>query len=177
MTDKQKEKNIQKFWEIQESFSMVLRGLDDFFSEREDLLKKGSISTIDQGFSSKKEFFLEAESSAIEKAADKLGIKKHIVKERWLVLSFPIPIYDLLERGMITFSKAKLAMPAHFDPWDDASINAAQKMADVMVSNIGNDEATEIIKKECSQIWNASTIVVERILQDRIKVGNPTVAN
>ena len=79
-------------------------------------------------------------------------------------MTLPIPLYDALESGDITFSKAKLATVLSFSPEDDDSIEVAENIVEAMKSNRLVADVKAAIQEEGKKIWNPSTAVLESYL-------------
>jgi len=149
----------------------MTKKIDAIFDERKVMLKEGKIKTLDEGFRSRKEFLMKCEADAIEAVATDLAMVPHLVKDRWKVMTLPMPIYGAMEDGDIPFSKAKLAVPLNLDPEDTKSIESAERIAKKMLETDDAEEIKAVVSDETKAVWNSSTAVMGMLMAQAAKTA------
>lgn len=170
--DQSKAKNKEKFKELTVAFETVIAEVDKIFDGRKKEMIDGKIKTMEQGFKSRKEFLMKVEADAIATASKMLGSTLAITRDRWRVMTLPMPIFIALEEGEITFPKAKLATALSFDPENTASIDAAARIVQKMIDTDDIEEIKKAVAEEARTIWNPSTAVMD-LLFNQAKASAP----
>ena len=158
---KNREKNKEKFKELMLTFHTVMSEIDKIFETRKKEVLEGKIKTMDHGFKCRKEFLTKVEADAIASAAKSLNSSLGLVRDRWRVITLPMPIFVAMEEGEIAFPKAKLATTLNFSPDDTTSIEAATRIAQKMIGTDDVEEIKKAVAEEARVIWNPSTAVMD----------------
>jgi hypothetical protein len=164
MTEAQIEANKAKFNEMYQIYAAVLDTIDQHFKSRLREMYGKKISSVEEGFGSRKDFLLDAEEKAIRSVSKQTGKTLAHIRDRWNAMTLPSPIYSCLEEGTITLSRAKLVEPLNLAPEDKASIEVAESLVEVMINSRSNDKVVEAVSAAAKLVWNQSTAVMEWIL-------------
>ena len=122
---------------------------------------KNKGNKIYEGFDNYKEFLHHVETTAIREAAKELNLGETTVRDRWKIMSLPLPVYDAIETDTISFSKLKPLTTINFDMENEKDVELAQKIVDEIQKDITLDEIKALVKKESVNIWNSSTVLME----------------
>jgi len=110
-----------------------------------------------------KTFFLNIEKEAIDKTAVELSLTEATVRERWRTLMMPFPLYVALEKGDISYTKAKIFANYTLDIEKDSKFmaNVLNKIKDIK----GIKEAKAIVEAEfaSAKLWNESDVAIRYI--------------
>lgn len=144
------------FDDLYNTFHSVCQKIDEAFAKAKE--NKGK--KIYEGHDNYKDFLRHVELQAIKDTAKEQKLTPDAVRERWKVLTLPFPVYDALERDLISFSKAKLFMHLTLDPDSEKDQATAQNLINAVEKNISVDTIKEMVKKESETIWNETTVVM-----------------
>jgi hypothetical protein len=122
-----------------------------------------------------KEFCLDIEEKAIKIVSELLKMTEKAVKEKWLVCSLPTPVYSALEENKIPYSKAKLLVKFHFDPWNDKDIAIVDNIVNKIIEGVSDDEIKKLLEESQKTVWNPSHTTIQRLIEQSMisKVETP----
>jgi hypothetical protein len=169
MKDEQKAKNREKFKALLDVLGAMTKKIDAIFDERKKMVRDLKIKTLEEGFKSRKEFLSKCEADAIVAVSKELGMAPSLVRDRWKVMTLPMPIYGAMEDGDIPFAKAKLATPLSLDPDDAKSIESAERIAKKMIETDDVEEIKKTVADEAKAVWNPSTAVMGMLMEQAAK--------
>ena len=115
------------FDELYNTMNTVCKKVDIQFAITR-LKNKGN--KIYDGFDNYKEFLHHVETTAIREAAKELNLGETTVRDRWKIMSLPLPVYDAIETDTISFSKLKPLTTINFDMENEKDVELAQKIVD-----------------------------------------------
>lgn len=121
--------------------------------------------SVYHGFNSYKEFLKSIEDSAIKSVAKELNLTPSTIKDRWKSLTLPLPVYDALETGKITYSKAKLLTKINFDFENNNDVQISQEIIDYILSGAKISDINIFIEEKSKNIWNESSIIMKRFAE------------
>ena len=148
------------FEELYETFTTVLSSID---TKLDDTKKSKKGKSIWSGHSNYNTFLKQIERQAIKDAAKTLNVSDGTVRERWKVLTLPIPVFSAIEEGEISYSKAKPLTSINFDTESDEDQIVVNELLDAIKEGISVKELKEKVKEESTKIWNHSSITMQNI--------------
>lgn len=146
------------FEDLYNAMSTVCKKIDEQFTE---FKKNNKGKKIYYGFLSYKEFLRNIELAAIKETAIELDLGETTVRDRWRIMSLPLPVYSALENNEAPFSRFKPLTNITFDIENDKDTELAQKMVDEIKKDISLDDIKALVKKEAVNIWNSKDILME----------------
>jgi len=149
------------FRKLQDTLSVVTKEIDNCFERAKSNGEKGK--RIWDKYSNFKSFLDAIESDAIKAVSKDLGLSESTIKERWRILTLPSPVYDALEEGSITMSKAKPITATAWDFEDEKDIEIIGKIVDSIKEGFTVEQIKEMVKKESVNVWHSKDIVMERL--------------
>ena len=151
------------------SFSEIYPVLDEmckYIDHRLWKAKRGKKEhKVYEGYGSFKEFLIDIESDAIKFVAEKLKLTSTTVKERWKILTMPMPVYSALESEELNISKLKSLALTNWDFEDPQDVAITQEIVDAIKKDISASELRTLIKEKCKDMWRSSTVVMEHLAQ------------
>lgn len=148
-----------EFSELYNTMTKVCAIIDGLFMQTKTGKKKGK--KIYDGFSSYKEFLHHIETEAIKVSAKELDLGETTVRDRWKIMTLPLPVLDALEANEVSFSKLKPLTTINFDIENPKDVDLAQRLIDEIKKDISMDEIKALVKKESVNIWNSQTVLME----------------
>ena len=148
------------FEEYRQTLELILKHIDKACTLIKNRQKNLSVW---KGFDSFNDFLRDMEKDALSSAADELQIARTTIRDRWHILTLPAPVYCAIESGEISFSKAKPLASIHFDFENDDDIYVSHEIVKEIKNGLTIKEIKELVEKKSSEVWNKSTIVMERI--------------
>ena len=105
------------------------------------------------------------ERQAVKQTAEDLGLGVSTIRERWKTMSLPLPFYNALENGEISYSKAKAVSALRFDPDNDKDIECAENILLKIMDNVPTKQIKEIAQQEMNDIgiWNQNDVVMRSL--------------
>jgi len=150
------------FEEYQQTLIAVSKHIDDACTHIKNRQKNLSVW---KGFESYSDFLKNIEKSALKMAADELQMTIATIKNRWQILTLPAPVYCAIEAGEISFSKVKPLTVINFDFENDNDIEVASEIVEEIKKGLTLKEIKKVVEAKQSKVWNKSTIVMERLLE------------
>jgi len=150
------------FEEYYETMVVMLAYLDKELTHIKNRQKNLSVW---KGYKNYLEFLKTIERDALKHTIKELGLAKTTIRDRWMVMTLPAPVYCSIESGDITFSKAKIMTSINFDFENDSDIKVADEIVEQIKSGISNPEIKELVKTRSPDVWNPSTIVIQKIAE------------
>ena len=143
------------------TFATVLKHIDKAVLTIKNRQKNLSVY---YGFENYKTFLYDIENKAIEQTSKEMKLSDTAIRDRYKVLTMPLPVYTAIEAGEITFTQARFmtAINFCFDNVNDVSV--AQEIVDEIKKDIPSDKIKDLVKSKSSKVWNATDIVMQRIM-------------
>ena len=146
------------FDELYNTMNTVCKKIDEQFTKFK-IQNKGK--KIYDGFANYKEFLHHIETNAIKDTAKELGLGETTVRDRWRIMTLPLPVYNALEYDEVSYSKLKPLTTIVFDIENTKDIELAQKLVDEIKKDIKLDDIKAMVKKEAVNIWNSKDVLME----------------
>ena len=150
------------FDEYQNTLSVILKEIDDSLMQIKNRQKNFPVW---KDYKNYQDFIREVERTALKRAAKELGIGDTTIRDRWHVLTLPTPVYNALESGDISFSKAKFMTAIHFDFENDNDVAVAEEIVVEIKGGLNNPQIKDLVEKKSAQVWNKKDIVVQRLVE------------
>jgi len=150
------------FDEYQNTLSTITKYIE---SEIQIIKNRQKNLPVIKGFKNFKDFIKTIERRALKSTAEELNLGSTTVRDRWRVLTLPTPVYSAIERGEVSFSKAKLMTPIRFDFNNSQDIDVAEEMIEEIKGGLNNNEIKELVKQNSSRVWNHTSVATERIIE------------
>ena len=150
------------FEEYRQTLVVVSKHIDDACTHIKNRQKNLSVW---KGFKSYGDFLKNIEKNALKMASDDLQMALVTIKNRWRVLTLPAPVYCAIEAGEISFSKVKPLTAINFDFENDNDIKVAAEIVEEIKKGLTIGEIKKVVEEKQSKVWNKSTIVMERLLE------------
>lgn len=154
--------NKTMFEEYQQILAAVSKHIDDACTHIKNRQKNLSVW---KGFKSYSDFLKDIEKNAFKQAAGDLKMTIATIRNRWQVLTLPAPVYCAIEAGEISFSKVKPLTAIHFDFENENDIEVAAEIVEEIKKGLTAKEIKEVVEAKQSKVWNKSTVVMERLLE------------
>ena len=149
------------FDDLYSTMTKVERYIDNRFKR---LLHRNKGSRIWDGYASWKAFLQDVEKQAIEQASIDLKLAFKTVKDRWKIMTLPLPFYCAIEDGGISFSKLKPVTSVNWD-FNNPENNSLAKsiVKEIIEKKMSPKEIRALVAEKCKTVWNESHITVENI--------------
>jgi len=153
------------FNELYETFTCVLSKIDELFINYKCVMEEKNNKCIwnDTEYNSFDEFIRGVERESIKYTSEKTGLSDTAVRERWKIMTCPLPVWDAIEHGELSLTKAKSLISISLDPFSKHDEEWVGKIIE-KIKDMGCKEIKELVKQESStKIWNKSDIVMIRL--------------
>jgi len=159
MTKKNEENTDNKsnkidFSELYATFNDVLCAIDCLLDGHSDYIEK-EIACFNS-------FLDEVENTAIKMVAENKNLKESLVRLRWKILSLPVPIWDAIEKGSLSFTKAKAFISLNLDCMSEKDEQLTEEILN-KISDMSCSEIKNLIQTESYRVKNAYNATMARI--------------